>query len=280
MIIKGQKTNSLSTAFLSDLARMKAPHVEKYHKKNKIYPFEDATSLEFFSNRSDSSLFALASHNKKRPSNITLGRMFNYQMLDMVEFGLETYKGIDEFKGISSAIGSKPCMVFNGEGFEHNLRLKLLKSLLLDIYKGYNVKSIDLTSLDHVISVTAISEDKVTFRHYNIQLKKSPSPKVPQVHLDEIGPSFDMVLRRFLNPSPGLRREAMKVPKEARKRKVKNISTNIMKEKLGQIHMERQDLSTLQTRKMKGLKRSLDKKDKDDNDGGSEKKKNKTAHTE
>ena len=38
----------------------------------------------------------------------------------------------------------------------------------------------------------------------------------------------------------------------------KNVETDIIGDKVGRIHLGRQDLSGLQTRKMKGLKRSRD----------------------
>ena len=39
-------------------------------------------------------------------------------------------------------------------------------------------------------------------------------------------------------------------------KKVKNVSRDSFGSKLGRVHMKRQDFSQLQTRKMKGLKRS------------------------
>lgn len=44
----------------------------------------------------------------------------------------------------------------------------------------------------------------------------------------------------------------------------KNIDTDIIGDKVGRIHLGRQDLSALQTRKMKGLKRSRDVADGED----------------
>ena len=38
----------------------------------------------------------------------------------------------------------------------------------------------------------------------------------------------------------------------------KNVETDVVGDKIGRIHLGRQDLSELQTRKMKGLKRSRD----------------------
>jgi len=45
-------------------------------------------------------------------------------------------------------------------------------------------------------------------------------------------------------------------PNEARTKK--NIETDLIGDKIGRVHLGKQDLSTLQTRKMKGLKRSRD----------------------
>ena len=62
-----------------------------YKKKNIVRPFEDVSKIEFFSQKCDASLFAFGSHNKKRPDNLVIGRMFDHQLLDMVEFGVANY---------------------------------------------------------------------------------------------------------------------------------------------------------------------------------------------
>ena len=50
----------------------------------------------------------------------------------------------------------------------------------------------------------------------------------------------------------------MKKPKGTEERTKKNISTDAMGDKVAKIHPGKQDFSTMQTRKMKGLKRSRD----------------------
>lgn len=67
-------------------------------KKNDIRPFENVNSIEFLSQKNDCSLFMIGSHSKKRPNNFVLGRLFNYQILDMVEFGVLNYEAMDTFK--------------------------------------------------------------------------------------------------------------------------------------------------------------------------------------
>ena len=50
--------------------------------------------MEFYCKKNDSSLFMLGNHNKKRPHNIIMGRMYDYQVLDMIELGLENFKSL------------------------------------------------------------------------------------------------------------------------------------------------------------------------------------------
>ena len=53
-------------------------------------------------------------------------------------------------------------------------------------------------------------------------------------------------------------REALKKPKQLEPKTKKNIETDMMGDKIGKVHVGKQDLSGLQTRKMKGLKRARD----------------------
>lgn len=79
----------------------------KYTRKNDdVRPFEAGgdTNLEHFSQKTDSSLFALGNHSKKRPHNIVLGRFFDYRLHDMLELGVDRYKGIKEFAKAATAV--------------------------------------------------------------------------------------------------------------------------------------------------------------------------------
>lgn len=50
-------------------------------------------------------------------------------------------------------------------------------------------------------------------------------------------------------------------------KKVKNVSHDVFGSKLGRVHMKRQDFGRLQTRKVRGLKRSRDMRDSAANAG-------------
>lgn len=45
-------------------------------------------ALEFLCQKNECGLFAVASHSKKRPHNIVLGRMFDYHLYDVLEVGV------------------------------------------------------------------------------------------------------------------------------------------------------------------------------------------------
>mmetsp|Transcript_27959 Transcript_27959/g.73777 ORF Transcript_27959/g.73777 Transcript_27959/m.73777 type:complete len:145 (-) Transcript_27959:57-491(-) len=119
-------------------------------------------------------------------------------------------------------------------------------------------EKLNLTGLEHVVVLTAKGE-KVAFRHYGILLKKSGS-KVPRVVLEELGPRFDLELRRNRSAAPDVAREAARVPKQqaASAKLGKNLERNAMGDTVGRVHMQAQSLDQLQTRKVKGLKRSRD----------------------
>lgn len=63
-----------------------------------IHPFENASTLEFWSQKNDAAFVLLGSHSKKRPHNLTMARMFNHQMLDMLEIGVEKAISMADFK--------------------------------------------------------------------------------------------------------------------------------------------------------------------------------------
>ncbi|CAI2174493.1 20718_t:CDS:2 [Funneliformis geosporum] len=266
IFIRSSSTSQIVNEALSDLCKLKKPDAINFTKKNNIHPFDDETSLNFFCEKNDTSLFVVGSHTKKRPNNLTFIRMFDGQILDMIEVGIENAKSLNDFKTSKCAIGMKPLFLFNGDLFENSHVHKTFKNILLDFYRGQSVKHINLSGLEHIISVTAInstleqSNDPkampglIYFKVYSIKLKKS-GEKTPRVELEEMGPSYVFRIRRFKFANDDVYKLATKVPKINKPKKIKNIDVNEMGDKIGRIHLGKQDLGKLQTRKMKGLKR-------------------------
>ncbi|KAL2161451.1 hypothetical protein VTH06DRAFT_8012 [Thermothelomyces fergusii] len=270
---------------LADLYAMRKDNAKRFQKKNAIHPFEDASSLAFFSDKNDCSLLLFGSSNKKRPHTITFVRTFDYKILDMLEFYLdpESFRSLSQFKTEKIPIGMRPLMVFAGTAFESPVpnAFTMAKSMLIDFFRGETTDKIDVEALRFCVVVTADEPTTATesssadpssapvlrLRVYAIRTRRS-GQRLPRVELEEHGPRMDFRLGRMREPDEALLREALRRPKTAEERPKKNISTDPMGDKIGRVHVGKLDLSTLQTRKMKGLKRSRDQHDDADDDGG------------
>ncbi|KAG6802174.1 ribosome production factor 2 isoform X1 [Apis mellifera caucasica] len=258
LCFKSKKTSQIVVDFMKDLYNLKKPDAEMMQKKNDILPFEDITPVEKFCAKYNASLFMIALHNKKRPHNLIMGRMYECTLLDMAEFGIENYKGLKDFKISKISQGIKPLLVFNGELFENNHEYNKIKNLFIDIFQREPVEKIRLQGLEHVLSFTIV-ENKIFLRSYRILLKKSNS-RVPRIELEEIGPRANLICRRIKLASEDLFKEACKKPKELKIKKKKNISTDNFGTTFGRIHVGIQNINTIQTRKMKGLKKTIAEK--------------------
>ncbi|CAA2984098.1 ribosome production factor 2 homolog [Olea europaea subsp. europaea] len=302
LILHGTKTSSVLNSVLTEIYHLKKENAIKYSRRNvDIRPFESGgeTSLEFFSLKTDCSLFVFGSHSKKRPNNLVIGRAFDHHIYDLVEIGVENYNSMNSFsydKKLAPQIGSKPFFAFVGEGFESVEELKHLKEILLDLFHGEVVTNLNLAGLDRVYVCTATSSKKVLFTHCALRLKKSGTI-VPRMELVEFGPSMDMVVRRHRLPDDSLRKEAMKIAPESTKKKVcrviicflqfkmtmlilaldfqeKNVTKDAIQGKIGKIYIPDQKVGSVALpHKAKGVKRERrEAKMKDEANGPREKK--------
>ncbi|KAI0125990.1 Brix domain-containing protein [Xylariales sp. AK1849] len=271
LFLRGTSCSQVCQDAISDLHKMRQPLAKKFTKKNAVHPFEDPASLEFFAEKNDTSLLVFGSSSKKRPHTLTLVRTFGHKVLDMLELYLdpESHRRIDQFKGRKFAVGLRPMIVFAGtvwDGPEAN-EYTMAKSIFIDFFKNEVSDKIDVEGLQYIVSITAeepVGDVKpaIHLRVYLLSTKRS-GQKIPRVEVEEMGPRMDFRVGRTQEPSADMLKEALKKPKKGEERTKKNVTTDTMGDKLGRIHLGRQDLSELQTRKMKGLKRSRDV-DRDD----------------
>ena len=151
LFVTGQKTSQILKLATADLATLKRPFVERFTKKNDIHPFDDASSLEFFSLKNDTSLLALSLHSKKRPHCLTLVRTFDHKLLDMLELYInpDTFRTLQQFKNKKPSVGLKPLMSFHGTVFEdpNETKYTLAKSLLVDLFRGQDTEEVDVEAL-------------------------------------------------------------------------------------------------------------------------------------
>jgi len=172
----------------------------------------------------------------------------------MVEFGISNYKGVNEFDAkVKPSVGNKPGIIFQGQEWDNSEDYKRIGNMFLDLFRLHEVSKIDLSGMDHVM-ICSVLNGVILVRHYMVKLLKSGT-RIPRVELEEVGPSFDCTLRRSKFASTDLMKEALRVPPQLRPKKKKNKSTNVFGDRLGTIHMERQDLNTLTLARMKAFKR-------------------------
>ncbi|PHH75076.1 hypothetical protein CDD82_4602 [Ophiocordyceps australis] len=269
LFLRGTSCSQIVQDALNELYSLRQPLAKKFSKKNAIHPFEDASSLEFFAEKNDSSLLVFGSSQKKRPHALTFARTFGNRLLDMLELYLDpqSFRCMAQFKTKKVAIGLRPMLLFAGTPFESPVSndYTLAKNLLLDFFKGdASSDQIDVEGLQYIISISAEDEvasdvdikPPIRIRAYLIRTLRS-GQKLPRVEVEEMGPRMDLRLGRVKEPDESMLKEAMRKARGNEEKTKKNISTDTMGDKLGRVHLGRQDLSQLQTRKMKGLKRSI-----------------------
>ncbi|XP_057536917.1 ribosome production factor 2 homolog [Amaranthus tricolor] len=261
LILHGTKTSNVLNSVLTEIYHLKKENSVKYTRKNdNIRPFEAGgeTNLEFFSQKTDCSLFVFGSHSKKRPDNLVIGRFYDHHVYDLVELGVENFRSLQSFsydKKIAPKMGSKPLIAFVGEGFESVDELKHLKEVLLDLLRGEVIDNLNLAGVDRIYVCTAVSANRVYLSHCALRLKKSGTI-VPKIELVEVGPSMDLVVRRHRLPNEGLRREALKTAPDSTKKKVKNVKGDPLLGKTGKIYIPDQKLGDMALpNKAKGVKR-------------------------
>ena len=222
LFLKGISSSSLLNDLLTDLHSLKRPHAIRFTKKNPIHPFEDASSLEFFSQKNDASLMVFGSHSKKRPHSVTWVRCFSGQVLDMLELYVvqETARTLQQFKGEKCKVGVKPLLSFSGGQFENPVssQYTLAKSMFVDFFRGAETQTIDVEGLQLLISFFA-GEDgedgqpaKIQIRCWRISTKRS-GQKVPRVEVEEMGPRIDFRMGRTREADEGRWKEALKTGK-------------------------------------------------------------------
>lgn len=258
LCLHGGSPSQLSRDALTEIARLREASasreaVVKLSRRNAdARPFEQGGELplEFMASKAQAGAFALASHSKKRPHNVVLGRMFDGRMLDCVELGVSAITPVQRFGGAAASVqaGNRPCVLFAGGGFDSDPALRAARSMLLDLLRGRQVGTLDLASLDRVVLALAPGaatgaagaeaaaagggqpgaqqgqQQSLALRQYAIRLKKSGTP-IPRVALVEIGPRLDFVVRRHRAAPSDLEREALRQPPKPKSKKVRSFAS-------------------------------------------------------
>ena len=235
LFLRSTSSSALLNTLTQNLYALKRPDAVRFAKKNAVHPFEDASSLEFFARKNDTSLLVFASHSKKRPHCITIARTFDARLLDMLECCVDpaTARALDQFGGRKWRVGAKPMMCFSGPQFETTgdaaagtggSKFALAKSLFLDLFRGAETSEMDVEGLDALLSFAAVERGEgaarsgwVLMRAWRVVTKRAGGgSKMPRVELEEVGPRIDFRLGRMQEADPNMWKEAMKREKVAK----------------------------------------------------------------
>jgi ribosome production factor 2 len=283
LFLRGTTCSQVIQDALNEFHSLRAPLAKKFTKKNPVHPFEDASSLEFFSEKNDTSMLIFGSSSKKRPHTLTFTRTFGHKVLDMLELYLDpdSFRTLAQFKTTKFAVGLKPMLLFAGTAFESPVpnEYTLAKSIFTDFFKGAPMDRVDVEGLQYLVSISADepatsngsgdgeAKSPIHLRAYLIRTKRS-GHRLPRVEVEEMGPRMDFRIGRMREADEAMMKEALRKARTNEEKTKKNVTTDSMGDKMGRIHLGKQDLAQLQTRKMKGLKRSRDVVDEDELQGG------------
>ncbi|KAM0682025.1 rRNA-binding ribosome biosynthesis protein rpf2 [Mitosporidium daphniae] len=244
-------TNVLST-LLGHLSLLKKPFSAVLKANKTLFPFEDQSQLESLLQSKRTPLFGLASHSKKRPLSLILGRLFSNSVLDMIELVI-CPTSISPIVGSWNA-GSRPLLIFQGIRWESgDAALSKLKNLLVDFWSGAEGEKsvISLQGIQHAIVLTA--DDTHPTISWNV-LVQGPGNAIKDSEF-----SFKFTIGRTHFAPEEVQKKAIekristKLPK-----KEKNVHVDpTLGDKFGTVHVPRQDFSSLQVRKVKALKKQV-----------------------
>lgn len=284
LFLKGSNVNEVVTDALTDLQSITKPYNVKLKKKNAFMPFDGRQHIEFLGFKNDCSLFCFGSNNKKRPHNLTLGRMFDFHVLDMIELGIIAADNLDMSRASNTdagSLGGKPFFVFDGSEFTADPAFVRLKNLLIDFFRGNNDANISLDGCDRVFSFSLRSKNGedacvapstdcygtkppgekgnviLCMRHYALQKPFSGgvlSKSLKNIELFDIGPNFDFDLRRISFATPQEFKLACRLPKSVLATlhsTAQNLQSDGLQNLRGALHVGTQNLDDLNLRRFK-----------------------------
>ncbi len=269
LFINTENSTEIMRMVLHELYLMRKEFSKKLTRKEQIFNIvQNKENVEFLCTKNNTTFFSLSSHNKKHPMDLTMGCLYDHQLLDSFEFEVTNFIPMSYFKE-STTINSdlKPIIIFQGELFESDFNYDRLKKFLIDYFQLYDKENIIISEMRRIIVVSIENDEKVVkIRNYQINGDLSNKNSLPKIQLVEIGPSFDLKERKFSLADEVLYKKALKQPKGVKEIKEKNIEKNkILGEKRGRIHMQKQNLKAVSLKKYKKImnKDRFDKKKKE-----------------
>lgn len=260
VFMKGNKCSQVVMDTMRELHKMRNLDISKclLQKKNEMQPYEDASGIEKVAYKHDAGFVCFGNHNKKRPNNMILTRMYNIKVLDMLEFGINECKTMQDYGNIEQIeVGQQPILLFQGDAFDLSDKHIKFKNMMIDFFRIKHLDNINILEVHRIITFTCKSTEE------DIVMQQFESGKINEglagqgnIDLKEIGPKISMEFRRCKMPDNDTWKAATKVQKSKAKQmdKKHNITKNALGQRIGKAFIQQQDLGTLALKKPKRSK--------------------------
>jgi len=166
LLVLSEKSHEMSKKVEQTMSSLQNVESVSLGKRLTLHPFEDSTTLQQLCYKNDCSLFEVYHHSKKRPENVVIGRLFNFNVLEMIEFGHSIIQE-DTNARLHSFLGSKPVVVFTGQS--SCPLVQRLQNLFLDLFGGQNLKKLSVSGLDRVLLIDIQILEEIESMHSPIQ---------------------------------------------------------------------------------------------------------------
>jgi len=261
LFINTRNSTEIMRMVLQELYLMRKEYSKKLSRKEEIFNIvQNKENVEFLCTKNNTTFFSLSSHNKKHPMDLTLGLLYDHQVLDSFEFEVTNFIPMNFFKGAATINSDlKPIIIFQGELFESDFNYDRLKKFFIDYFQLYDKENVVISELRRIIAISIENEEKVVkIRNYQVNGNITNKSSLEKVNLVEIGPSFDLKERKFLLADEVLYKKSLKHPKGIKEVKEKNIEKNkILGEKRGRIHMQKQNLKAVSLKKYRKILKKI-----------------------
>lgn len=177
---------------------------------------------------------ALFIHPSNSNQNIILGRSFDNQFLDLINFKLIKSLSSADFPTVAAEVSVKYFLLFQ------NIKNERLQNFFTDLLcqKSYEI------NLSGVKYAWIINQNNNIITLKFVRVMKDYS-------VEDIGPYFELEIESEFYCGEDLWKLALDVKKG---KKVKNVEKNVFKDKIGKIHIDRQDLHDIKLKKSRGYK--------------------------
>ncbi|UYI27506.1 ribosome production factor 2 [Encephalitozoon cuniculi] len=197
------------------------------HMHEKTSPSGSVEKIEKLMKKKRSGLFL--SVTKER--HLVIGRAFNDELIDMVEFKINRYLSVSDFECAGPELHMKYFVVLQ------NINNSRLENLVVDFF---NMKSskVCLESVRYSW-VFARTEEGYVLKYVRV---------LKDLSVEDCGPLLEMELVRSYHCSDELYKKSLGEPSKPRK----NTAKNLFSDRIGTLHIDKQDLRDIRLKKSRG----------------------------